>query len=1758
MQCRFKEMKIGKFLVLAIFSLIFISGAAAEWYNSDWDYRKEITFNQSQISGSNEDFPTLINISDSDLKEKAQNNGDDVLFTSSNGSYQLDHEIELYNNSSGRLTAHVKVLNMTNQSQTSIYMYYGNPEASGQENASRVWSGYEAVYHLNETASSTSEVGVYEDATNNDYDGEDQVSDQGKTGYIDRGQEFDGSDDYIYNSSVNNSQDPVFSMSMWVKRTGKISQDGFWGLGGGSSGTGINNYIRDSTDCQENTIGWDLWASQRFYTDAQYPLDEWIHVGWVKNDTGMVKSSLNSYVDGNRKSLEKVCGSGDDTPNVEDGLTMGTIGNNYGGSPVILDEVRYYKGVRTQGWISTQFNNQNSASSFHTVQEEEKVKSSEYVRTFSQDKPRSFFANNTTVNIRTDGEFSSSPDITIVDSQGTRSVEEGSMTNVSGVFEYNFTANQSVGWYRVEINGQAREKVFYQSEEWQNNFTDAEGNKYTFRRELNLSEPSLSDRFFTPINVNLDFGFSPDNDSIRVVSWNGSRILEIPSQIFNVSKSEEAVSNANIVFLSSMNQSENRTYYVVSSKSEYSKNYTGLNNTDNSLDEKVENSYFKAFFNQSMGYLMRDLKNKFGTSSSLSGAEPMDRYPQVDISPALETITKKARADLGAEIDVTQGPLFTEVKVEGDLNKDTNFPYSVDCKIYAANPYMICEKNLTTLESQNWQKFYFNGLVFEDGKFSYSAYRSSTGDLSTRALSSGDNSDYTGLDSNMRWIAFFNNKSADGVAEIFLEKDFTETDQPEIRLNDDSGNDFYQHLVIEDREVKSGDYWSTKTARLVYNGLREAEYVNKTYNRLDNPVSVSKGNEVTDDKSVVNYSRKGNISSNDSSPVKVFSRWKDDTFLDRARINITGNGVNGSNTELYFNNSYGIRDSGEFTNESWVNVTLESPRINAGRISANITVFDVANKSNSTQIEFNVSDTTAPKFRSVINNPNKSSNLDPKNQVNITANITEYSNVSTAFLYYKNETAPNYRKVKMDRQGETDFVHTYEANFTPRFEQNYTYYVSANDTLDQKGNNSRNNISIAYELTWNFNSNFREAADTFKENISIGNFTINNTGDFNQTFRLSTGVFNSRTWVNGTRLPTEFEIGNDTTKFFAVNATTRDSTNTEGLDTFNLTVENTSASPEVYFSSFDVITSTGGPFLSTKITDFNSTAIQGDSGLSLTARTTNKGNESASRVNITFELPNSWTVSAGEGLRSENTPTLFIGTSKTFETKFNIPTGASTGTKTVKAVARSQETNRSTSVQVTVEKKDSDNNQQGSSSSGGGAGGSGSSGAGDSSLSSSQQEKLFQTEETYEIVRGQDQNFSLTVENPFQEGELEDVRVNVSGFLSQYLSVEPKEIDKIGVNESKNFSINVEAPRYFSRGEYSLNFNITGINNRSQTYTTGNQTYLARDTQEFKENRKVELIVHEISKEKASEALNQSREAAKELEKQGVMNTETKELISEARDALSSGNYQKTRSLSQQIQNKRQKAETSKETIQEVESLIDKAEYRDLEAPKTERMVSMASAALERGDYSMAANRAEEAKNLYALETKGEINYVNFAKRNWQKLGLAVILLIGFSTGVFLRFRLFRIKRKLSKLEEEEETLLGLMKQVQRESFEEGKMSMEEYEEAMMQYEKQLSQNVKDTVRLESRKAHWKNIRKGRERYEHERDRIQDLMQETQKKYLEEGEIETRVYKQKMQSFRERLTELEGKLAEMEAQKQINKETGLRSYLPGLPNFLRS
>ena len=77
---------------------------------------------------------------DNDLSNKAQNTGDDIVFTNES-NIKLNHEIEIYASSSGYLVTWVNIPSLSSSSNTKIYMYYGNPTSSNQENSSDTYSG---------------------------------------------------------------------------------------------------------------------------------------------------------------------------------------------------------------------------------------------------------------------------------------------------------------------------------------------------------------------------------------------------------------------------------------------------------------------------------------------------------------------------------------------------------------------------------------------------------------------------------------------------------------------------------------------------------------------------------------------------------------------------------------------------------------------------------------------------------------------------------------------------------------------------------------------------------------------------------------------------------------------------------------------------------------------------------------------------------------------------------------------------------------------------------------------------------------------------------------------------------------------------------------------------------------------------------------------------------------------------------------------------------------------------------------------------------------------------------------------------------------------------------------------------------------------------------------------------------------------------------------------------------------------------------
>jgi len=99
-------------MALVFLYLLFPDELNAAWYDHKWRYRKQITINESMIpdNGDLTDFPVMIlEATDDQLRDNAQADGDDILFTSSDETTKIDHEIELFVSSDGEIIAWVEI-----------------------------------------------------------------------------------------------------------------------------------------------------------------------------------------------------------------------------------------------------------------------------------------------------------------------------------------------------------------------------------------------------------------------------------------------------------------------------------------------------------------------------------------------------------------------------------------------------------------------------------------------------------------------------------------------------------------------------------------------------------------------------------------------------------------------------------------------------------------------------------------------------------------------------------------------------------------------------------------------------------------------------------------------------------------------------------------------------------------------------------------------------------------------------------------------------------------------------------------------------------------------------------------------------------------------------------------------------------------------------------------------------------------------------------------------------------------------------------------------------------------------------------------------------------------------------------------------------------------------------------------------------------------------------------------------------------------
>lgn len=347
-----------------------ISYATGENWLTGWNYRKQITIDADQVSdvGSSDytDFPVLISLSGlSNIKE----DGVDIRFTSSIGVTELAREIESYSSDTGTLTAWVKIPVLDYNDDTVIYMYYGNadasePAADSDYGSQNVWTNnYAGVWHLNETGTNPT---VY-DSSSNANNSINQTWTP-TTGKFSGGGSFNGSSNSINISSTNSLNPASITMSGWVnadvnnKWQYLASKNGQWNFGRDNSG---KYYLA-------------AWNSTTNVTDAHASTTattgQWQYIVFTYDG-----SRAKYYVDSSLVIDDEVTGNLNSTDNI---LTIGSQGGDGNFWDGLIDDVKVTATSRSAGWIATEYNNQNSPSTF-TLAENQESENITYVLTYT-------------------------------------------------------------------------------------------------------------------------------------------------------------------------------------------------------------------------------------------------------------------------------------------------------------------------------------------------------------------------------------------------------------------------------------------------------------------------------------------------------------------------------------------------------------------------------------------------------------------------------------------------------------------------------------------------------------------------------------------------------------------------------------------------------------------------------------------------------------------------------------------------------------------------------------------------------------------------------------------------------------------------------------------------------------------------------------------------------------------------------------------------------------------------------------------------------------------------------------------------------------------------------------------------------------------------------------------------------------------------------------------------------------------------------
>jgi RHS repeat-associated protein len=340
---------------------------SASWSNG-YLQKRAITINHTEVPNTDQtNFPVLISgtypfLATTMNGGQATNaSGYDIIFTAdAGGTIPLPFERESYNASTGSVTFWVQVPTVSHTTDTQIYMFYGNSSiTTDQSNKPAVWdSNYQGVWHLEETS------GQQNDSTSNGNNstGVAVTAEGSAAGQIGGADQFNASNpDHV--DLPNIALTSAFTLQAWIYPTQYTDYARVLNKAFSSNSSPYLTYglLFETAASKQIGLAFDHAGSGVGLVSTEtISLNQWTHVVGTYDGT-----SLKLFINGTLDSSAAASGSIDavSTP-TEIGYNSAYTVQSFTGN---IDEVRISSIARSADWIATEYNNQNSPSTFYSM-----------------------------------------------------------------------------------------------------------------------------------------------------------------------------------------------------------------------------------------------------------------------------------------------------------------------------------------------------------------------------------------------------------------------------------------------------------------------------------------------------------------------------------------------------------------------------------------------------------------------------------------------------------------------------------------------------------------------------------------------------------------------------------------------------------------------------------------------------------------------------------------------------------------------------------------------------------------------------------------------------------------------------------------------------------------------------------------------------------------------------------------------------------------------------------------------------------------------------------------------------------------------------------------------------------------------------------------------------------------------------------------------------------------------------------------------